>query len=340
MGMLNAIPVSVIVGMRNSATTIVDCLKGLIAQQYPIQEIIVLDNVSTDHSASLVEQVSATSPIPLRLIRQTVNGGLATSFNRGAELAESPLLVFLHSDSMLPSPHELDHLVAPLLADPQVVAAHSMLLMPHEVWMRFPFWQKYLFGRVALREVPCMCGKFDCIRKDAFLKAGRHNVRRFTATCGYGGEDSDLNSRLMKTGKVVGSSARVIHLHDLGSGFSLGSLFRTRKMLARTYGKILVFEGLNPLAGKAPFLIKPALAFLTAIPHLFLECVILLLVFSVVYSRRMFTTRSTLLNWRIFLVPVIDVALIYYETFWFIEGLVTPSADVITRSSSRSQGDE
>jgi len=332
------IPVSVIVGMRNSATTIVDCLKGLVVQQYPIQEIIVIDNDSTDNSARLVENFRATSPVALRLVRQSVNGGLTTSYNRGAELAKSPFLVFVHSDSMLPSPHELGSLVEPLLADPQVGATYPVLLMPEEVWGRFPFWQKYLFARVALIENPCMCGKFDCIRKDAFMRAGCHNAKRFTATCGYGGEDSDLNARLMKTGKVVGSPARVVHLHDLGSGFSLSSLFKTRKMLARTYGKILVFEGLRPLTGKAPFLIKPALAVLPLVPHLFMVSFVLFLLFSLVYSRRMFTTRSTLMNWRILLVPVIDVALIYHETFWFIEGLVTPSADAITRS--RSKGDE
>jgi glycosyltransferase involved in cell wall biosynthesis len=332
------IPVSVIVGMRNSATTIVDCLRGLVFQQYPITEIIVIDNASTDQSASLVEIFRATSPVALRLVRQSVNGGLTTSYNLGADLAISPFLVFVHSDSLLPTPRELGNLVAPLLADPQVVAVHSILLMPEDVWTRFPYWQKYIFARVALIEKPCMCGKFDCIRKDAFIRAGGHNAKRFTATCGYGGEDSDLNARLMKTGKVVGSSARVVHLHDLGPGFSLVSLFKTRKMLARTYGKILIFEGLRPLTGKAPFLIKPALAVLPLVPHYFVESMILFLVFSLVYSRRMFTTRCTLINWRIFLVPVIDVALIYHETFWFIEGLVTPSADAITRS--RSKGDE
>jgi len=326
------IPVSVIVGMRNSATTIISCLDGLVAQDYPIAEIIVIDNVSTDSSAALVEGYLPASPVPLRLVRQTTDGGLTTSYNTGAQRALSPLLVFVHSDSMLPTPHELGRLVAPLLDDPAVVAAYSILLMPAEVWSRFPYWQKYLFSQVALRERACMCGKFDCVRKETYWKVGGHNVVRFTATCGYGGEDSDLNGRLMKAGRVAGSSARVIHLHDLSTGYGLRALFRTRKMLARTYGKIIVFQGLAPIRGKLPFFAKPALALVPFVPHLFWLGLGVLLAFSAVYSRRMYTSRRTLLNWRIALVPLVDIALLYHESFWFIEGLLAPPADASGRT--------
>lgn len=329
-----AVPVSVIVGMRNSATTIIECLRGLVSQEYPIREVIVIDNVSTDESVALVEAYQPTSPVPLRLIKQTVNGGLATSYNTGVELATSPLVVFVHSDSMLPSPQELGRLVEPLLGDPEAVASFSILLMPREVWARFPYWQKYLFARVAMREAPCMCGKFDCVRKETFLRVGGHNVHRFTADCGYGGEDSDLNQRLMKVGSLARSSARVVHLHDLSNGFGLRSLFRTRKLLARTYGKILVFQGLFPVSGKLPFLAKPALALLPFLPHLFWPGLGVLLAFSLIYNRRMYLSRETLLNARVLLVPWVDIALLYYETAWFVEGLLTPPAD----SSRRARG--
>jgi glycosyltransferase involved in cell wall biosynthesis len=320
-------PVSVIVAMRNSATTIIPCLKGLINQEYPVAEIIVVDNVSTDNSAALTEQIAATSTIPLRLIKQTVNGGLATSFNTGASEARSSLLVFVHSDSMLPTPHELGKLVSPLLQDPGVVASYPFLLMPYDIWVRFPYWQKLLFTGVAMREASSMCGKFDCVRKESFLKVGGQNTRRFTATCGYGGEDSDLIARLIKAGQIVPAEARVIHLHDLSCDYGLLSLFRTRKMLARTYGKILVFQGLRPIMGKLPFFAKPVLACLPFVPHCFWISMALFLVFSLVYSRKMYLSRCTLFDRRIVLVPFVDMALIYHETFWFLEGLITPPAD-------------
>ncbi len=325
-------PVSVVVAMFNAETTIIQCLKGLASQDYPIAEILVIDNVSTDGSVSLVEGFQAQCPVPLRLIKQAVNGGLTTSYNTGMALAASPLVVFVHSDSMLPTAHDLALLVAPLQGDPQVAAAFSTLLMPLEVWGRFPFWQKYLFARVALREQPCMCGKFDCIRKEAYQRAGGHNTRRFTQNAGYGGEDSDLNFRLMKQGRIVRTEARVIHLHDLSSAYGLRALFKARKNYARTYGKILQFQGLKPILPKLPFFAKPVLACLPVVPHLFVASLALLFAYTLAYSKRMYTTRCTLLDGRILLVPFVDVALLYYESCWFIEGLLTPPADAPRRT--------
>lgn len=328
------VPVSIIVGMRNSASTIIPCLEGLIVQTYPIAEIIVIDNVSTDNSVALVIDFQKRSPVPMRLVKQVVNGGLATSYNTGAALASSPLLVYVHSDSMVPTPHELGRLVTPLRDNPDVVASYPTLMMPLEVWERFPYWQKHLFSLVAMLEIASMCGKFDCIRKEAFLHVGGHNVERFTSTCGYGGEDTDLTFRLTKKGRVLLSEARVIHLHDLSSGYGLRSLFGTRKMMARTYGKILTFQGLFPVKGKLSFFVKPTLACLPFVPHLFWFSVMMFIMYSLVCSRRLFTTRCTLFDSRIALVPFVDLALIYYETFWFVEGILAPPADAASRSKN------
>jgi len=322
------LPVSVIVSMRNSETTIDSCLRGLLQQDYPIAEILVFDNVSTDRSCERVEAFLQVSAVPVRLVRQPVNGGIATSYNEGARQAVSPLLVFVHSDSVLPSPQELRRLVEPLNRDTSVVASHPVLLMPEDVWGRFPFWQKYLFARVAMREAPCMCGKFDCVRRDVFFAVGGYNGRRFTATCGYGGEDSDLNRRLGQAGRVVGSAAHVVHLHDLSNDYGLAALFRTRKLLARTYGKILLFQGLFPIRHKCPFFVKPALAVLPfLLGPVFWAGVLVQLAFSLYYNKTIYLSPKSRMDVRILLVPWIDIALLYFETFWFIEGLLTSPAD-------------
>lgn len=317
-------PVTLVVSMRNSATTIAECLQGLAAQDYPIAEILLFDNVSTDTSVAQAKAFLATSPVPIRLIEQTVNGGLALSYNTGAERAATEWVVFVHSDSVLPTPHELGRLVRAARAVPGGVGASPIITIPLDVWARFPFWQKLLFAKVAGKAYACMCGKFDCIRRETFLKIGGLDRKRFTSTCGYGGEDADLNWRLSKQGSVANSSAKVIHLHDFSGRYPLSSLFATRKLLARTYGKILQFQGLRPLRHKLPFFAKPLLALLPLPP--------LWLLFSLVNSWRMYSQRSAALNWRILLVPWIDAALIYYEAFWFVEGLFAPPADAQRRA--------
>lgn len=321
------LPVSIVMSMRNSSSTIIPCLEGLASQAYPIAEIIVIDNVSVDDSAAKVVAFAKRCTIPLRLVRQTVDGGIGGSYNMGAALAEAPLLILVHSDGGFPTTHEVEKLTAPLCEDPAVVAAYPKLLMPRDVWARFPFWQKCLFARAVDRERPSMCGKFDCVRREVFLRVGGYDTRRFTANCGYGGEDADAHHRIARVGRVVASEAQVIHLHDLSRNYGLRTLFVTRKLLARTYSKVLRFQGLRPTAGKLLFFVRPALAVIPFVPHLFWAGVGLLGAFSLANSWRMYTTRSTLLNPRILLLPFVDSALVYHETFWFVEGLLTAPMD-------------
>ncbi|HPO37480.1 MAG TPA: glycosyltransferase family 2 protein [Kiritimatiellia bacterium] len=323
-------PVSVIVGMRNSASTIIPCLEGLASQEYPVAELIVIDNVSEDQSVALVESFAQRCAVPVRLIRQTVNFGLATSYNTGVGLASSSLVVLVHSDGSFPSKNELERLTAPLRNDPDCVAAFPKLLMPRDVWGRFPYWQKFLFARAVDREVPSMCGKFDCVRKDCYVKAGGYNTKRFTANCGYGGEVADAHHRISQLGRVIQSEARVIHLHDLSSRYDLPALFKTRKLLARTYAKILQFRGVDLTPGVMSFFVRPVLSLLPLMPGFFWEGVGIQCAFSLANSWKMYTSRQTLLNPRILLLPLVDIALIYYETIWFVEGLLTRPADACT----------
>lgn len=324
---LTRLPVSVIVTMRNSSSTILECLKGLASQDYPVAEIIVFDNVSTDHSADLVEQFAKECRVPIRLIRQTVNRGISNSYNEGAAMASSPLLILVHSDGAFPSPHEIEKLTAPLLNNPSVVATYPKILMPFSVWVRFPFWQKHIFARDLEKESFSMCGLFDCVRKDVYLKAGGYNVERFVDGCGYGGEDSDAHFRIARLGMTQQSDARVIHLHDLSNNYGLDKLFARRKLLARTYGKILQFQGFQLTLGKLSFFVRPALAVFPFVPGLTSVGVALLFMYAVANSWKMYRMRCTLCDPRILLLPLVDVALVYFETFWFFEGLLTPPAD-------------
>ena len=327
-------PVSIVASMRNSATTIESFLNGLISQQYPITEIMLFDNGSTDDSVRIAEEIASRSSVPLRLIKRTAECALADSYNSGAAMAVSDLVVFCHSDGAFPSDGELEKLTAPLRSDPNAVAAYPLLLMPRDVWNLFPFWQKRLFAKALEREEPSQCGKFDCVRKDVWLKIGGLDGKRFNSTCGYGGEDADVNFRLEKVGARVSTDARVIHLHDRSGRFALRSLFATRKLLVRTYGKILRFQGMrSALKRKLLLFVRPALAVFPLIypPWTLLPGLALQLAFSLANSWGMYASRSALLNWRILLLPFVDVALLYYETFWFIEGLFTRPADACCR---------
>lgn len=315
-------PVSVIVPMRNSDTTILHTLESLNKQNYPISKIIIVDNVSSDNSVEVVEEYRRRNKkIPISLIRHKKNKGVGASYNEGARIAKSKLLIFMHSDSNLPTVNELSKLMIPM-KDEKVIASYSTIILPAQVWETYNFWQKCLFARTVGTKNPGLNGKFDCIKKEIFISLGGFDDFNFGEDIGIGGEDADLHVKLKNKGKVVLSNARVIHLHYLGKKYSLYNWIKNRKLLARTYGRYLRIHSKNLTFGDSVFAIKPTLAVFPLLPGLHLIGSILLFFYSFLYLKKMFMIKSTLFDSRILLVPFINVFLVYYETFYMIESFL------------------
>ncbi|MBI3576828.1 glycosyltransferase family 2 protein [Candidatus Gottesmanbacteria bacterium] len=325
-------PVSVIITMRNSETTIGQALHSLQIQEYPIRQIIVIDNASTDTSTNIVNQFQKKSNIPVKLVRRRINKGVSGSYDFGARIARSQFIVFFHSDSSLESKKELSLLMQPFLSDDEVIASYPHTELPNKIWLQFPFWEQYVFARSKGDEVG-FNGKFDCIKKEFFIKAGGFDKKYFVWDKFMGGEDADLFFRLQKVGKLVLSEAKVIHLHYLGSHYEFNDLLARKKMLARTYGRLLRLrwrslpirtqgKGLTIPLGSLLFCIKPLLSVIPLLPGVHLIGFLLLIVFSFFYSWRMYVTPSSYKNFRIFLLPIVDIFFVYYETFWMIEALL------------------
>ena len=340
MAALKEIPVTIIVSGRNSSTTLRSCLESLAGQDYPIGEILCFDNRSTDDSREIAHAVAESSSVPIHVIDGGEGGTLSTSYNKGAQMAKCDIIVLSHSDCMIPSSGELRKLITPLVSDPSASAAYPIQLMPREVWRKFPFWQKFLFASAVDRVGHMRCAMFDAVGRDLYLKAGGFNEKRFTSTCGYGGEDNDAQVRFSKYGKQLFTEARVVHLHAFSAGFVFRSYLGTRALLARTYGKQLRWQRGLVEFSNLYFFVRPflaALPFVACIPFAFGLCrwgvgsmiaaIGLQLMFSILVSRKMYRYRETLLDPRILLVLPATWFMIYYETFWFFQGMFTPYAD-------------
>lgn len=101
---------SVIVVSYNSRPDLPACLDSILGQLTAEDELIVVDNGSTDGSADLV---AARYP-EVRLIRSS-NAGYAGGNNRGAQAAQGEYLVILNPDTAL-LPGAIDALIGPLAA--------------------------------------------------------------------------------------------------------------------------------------------------------------------------------------------------------------------------------
>jgi glycosyltransferase involved in cell wall biosynthesis len=104
--------VSVVIPCYNHACFLGDAIESALGQTYPRVEIIVVDDGSTDNTAS----VSARYP-SVRYIRQN-NLGLAAARNTGLRASRGDILVFLDADDRL-TPEALEHGVRHLLDSPQ-----------------------------------------------------------------------------------------------------------------------------------------------------------------------------------------------------------------------------
>lgn len=84
---------SVIIPAYNSETSLARAIDSVLAQSYPAQEIIVVDDGSTDATAA----VAARYGDQLRYLRQD-NAGVSSARNHGARIAQGDWLAFLDAD--------------------------------------------------------------------------------------------------------------------------------------------------------------------------------------------------------------------------------------------------
>ncbi|BCS31464.1 hypothetical protein TBR22_A06650 [Luteitalea sp. TBR-22] len=119
--------VSVVVCSFNGARTIEDTCRGLLALDYPHFEVIVVDDGSTDRTASIAERYG------LRVIR-TVNQGLSAARNVGWQAANGSIVAYIDDDAY-PDRDWLMHLAATFartthaaLGGPNIAPRHDPLL--------------------------------------------------------------------------------------------------------------------------------------------------------------------------------------------------------------------
>ena len=96
---MNPITISVIIPCYNSEKTILACLKSVLVQSDRVDEIIVVDDGSTDKSVAILKKLfqSEDSSIKFILFEQK-NSGPSVARNKGIQLSTSNHVAFLDSD--------------------------------------------------------------------------------------------------------------------------------------------------------------------------------------------------------------------------------------------------
>ncbi|MCL2790274.1 MAG: glycosyltransferase family 2 protein [Desulfobulbus sp.] len=125
--------ISAIIPTHNRASFLERAIGSVLAQRRACDELIVVDDGSTDATATLVERMAAGAAVPVRLVRQR-NQGAAAARNTGIRLAQGQLLAFLDSDDWW-LPDKLVMQAAAMAVRPEALIAHT-----REIWFRRGRW--------------------------------------------------------------------------------------------------------------------------------------------------------------------------------------------------------
>jgi GT2 family glycosyltransferase len=195
--------ISVVVCSYNGARTIRDCFEGLLRLEYPDFEVIVVNDGSTDATATL------TSEYGVRLIT-TENRGLSSARNTGMEAATGEIVAYIDDDAH-PDPHWLTYLALMFLTTSHVGVGGPNIAPPND-------------GLVADCVAHVAGGPVHVLISDteaehlpgcnmAFWKTALQAVGGFDPQFRTAGDDVDLCWRLQERGWTLGFSAAAAVWH-------------------------------------------------------------------------------------------------------------------------------
>ena len=194
---------SIIVVTYNSREYLGPCLESIVDELGPDDELIVVDNGSTDGSAELVQD-----SYPRAHLVHSSNVGYAGGNNRGAAVARGDYLVILNPDTML-TPGALNALLAPLTWNTEIALTTGCIVhldQPERVnacgntvhytglaYCRGAGQPRAYF--VTASEVDAVSGAAFAIRRSVFEELGGFDERFFMYV-----EDTDLSWRARLAG--------------------------------------------------------------------------------------------------------------------------------------------
>lgn len=153
-GQSSLIPVSILVPAYNEENTIVECISSIMKLNYPVFEIVIIDDGSTDHTKETLINAFALKEVnkPIRKILESqdekmvyegvdgkkitlvskYNGGKADALNIGINVSKYPYFVTIDADSILQK-DSLLNIVMPVMEDNRSIAVGGNIKVANKV---------------------------------------------------------------------------------------------------------------------------------------------------------------------------------------------------------------
>ncbi len=228
--------VAVIIPAYNAATYIESCLKSVVTQSLTDIEVIVVDDGSTDTTASIVRSFLKDSRITLL---PKTNSGCVDAINLGVKHTQCPYIARIDSDDLMEATR-LEKQLQVLESSPKVMVVGSDVLLideqskligkrtcPHkhkDILLALPFYNPIAHPSVMYR-------------REAFLALGGLNNSMLDA------EDYDLWARMLSQGEAVNLAEALtyyrIHrgaVKSIKTRSQLSATLRVKKHMRDVYG--------------------------------------------------------------------------------------------------------
>lgn len=214
---------AVVVVTHDSAEHLPSLLSALLPQLGSEDELIVVDNASSDHSAAVARQAGER----VTVVETGANLGFGAGCHTGAQRTRAPLLLFMNPDSR-PEEGCLDQLRTAASEHPTWGAWQAAVLLPDATINTDGGVVHYLGMGWAGDCGKPICNLPEAPRETSFPSGAAMVVRRSTWD-ELGGldssyflycEDLDLGLRVWLAGQTVGivPTARVIHSYEFDKG--------------------------------------------------------------------------------------------------------------------------
>jgi glycosyltransferase involved in cell wall biosynthesis len=239
--------VSVLIPVYNGEQTIARCVESVLMQDYERLEIVVVDDCSTDATASALDPYRDR----INAVRNEHNSGIARTYNRALRESSGSVVVMLASDCALVGTDYVSRLIRHF--ESQAVAAVAGKAVIHN-FDAVPSVER-IFARLNLldindddrgtHEVNFVEVRCDGFRRDVLETVGGLNEDLFRSN-----EDQDLSIRISRLGyRLLQDNTLEFELGFGGTEDSLGKLLSKQGQYARGQAYITVNYGLGSKKG-------------------------------------------------------------------------------------------
>lgn len=193
------IKTSIVIITYNRKNDLRECIDSILNQSYVPDEIIIVDNNSTDGTENYFKS-ELKNPL-VKYIRLDKNLGVAGGRNYGIKQASGDILVFIDDDSLIEPINAIEKIIKKFEENPEIGIIAFKIVNYHTktIWREeFPHIDKSLNPEEEF-ETTYFIGAGHAIRREVFKKCGLYPDDYF-----YGMEELDLSFRVIDKGfKIV-----------------------------------------------------------------------------------------------------------------------------------------